>query len=407
MDEGKLNWDDRVIDHYPQLQLYDPYITRELLIKDLLCHRAGYQTFDGDLLWYGTDYSRREVVERFRYRENPYSLREKFGYSNLMYILAGEVIRKVSGKTWDEFVTDKIFQPLEMTTTTTTNNGFEDKKNVAWPHLDGKPMPFINYDNSGPAASINTSASELLQWVQLMLNKGAWNDTTIFSEKGYYNLTRPQTLLNAGKAETPDGTHFSTYGLGWFMKDYMGVKVIQHGGGLPGFHSKVVFVPEEGLGYVILANEISLLVEALDKDILSFHLADSVGYATRYLPYKNMQKERDAKKMDDREKERITGTKPSLGLDKYIGIYEDEMYGQAEITLKNDKLYFEMLPAKELLASDMEHWQYDTFKVRVKDPFLPEGFVTFNLNEAGSVVGFKINIENPDFHFYKLEFKKL
>ena len=347
VDEGKIAWNDRVIDHYPQLQLSNPYITRELMVKDLLCHRAGYQTFDGDLLWYGTNYSREEVIRRFRYRENPYSLREKFGYSNLMYILAGEVVKQVSGKTWDEFVTKKIFIPLDMSSSTTTNIGFENKENIAWPHLDGQPMSFINYDNSGPAVSINTSVSELLKWVQLMLNKGAWNDTSIFSEKEYNSLVKPQTMLNAGSVNTIDGTHFSTYGLGWFMKDYHGRKVIQHGGGLPGFHSKVVFIPEDSLGYIILANELSLLVEALDKDLLDFHLVDSVGHATRYLPYKKMQKERKAKKRTEMEEQREKDTKPSLSLEKYTGKYEDKMYGLAEISMKNDKLYLEMIPTKE------------------------------------------------------------
>lgn len=407
VEEGKLNWNDKVIDHYPGFQLYDPYITRELMVKDLLCHRAGYQTFDGDLLWYGTNYSREEVIKRFRYRKNPYSLREKFGYSNVMYIAAGEVIKNVSGKTWDAFVKEKIFDPLGMNSTTTTNSGFTDKMNLAYPHLEGKPMDFINYDNSGPAASINTSAHDLLLWVKLMLNKGQWTDTTIFSEKEYYTLVTPQTLLNAGKANTIDGTHFSAYGLGWEMKDHDGMKIIDHGGGLPGFHSKVVFVPEDSLGYVILANEISLLVPALERDLLSFYLDDSLGWATRYLPYKKMQKNRELKKMGKLEEERVKNTEPSLALESYVGIYEDEMYGQAEISLKNGKLYFEMLPTKQLFSSTMEHWQYNTFKIQVNDPFLPEGFVTFNLSENGSVEDFKINIDNPDFHFFKLDFKKL
>lgn len=406
VERGELNWDDKVIDHYPGFQLYDPYITRELMIKDLLCHRAGYQTFDGDLLWYGSDYDRAEVIERFRYRENPYSLREKFGYSNIMYIAAGEVIFHVTGKTWDEFVTENILQPIGMNTTTTTTDGFKKGMNIAWPHLDGKPMEFINYDNSGPAAGLNTSANELLHWVQLMLNKGTWNDSTIFSEDQYYQLVKPQTLLNAGKANTVDGTHFSAYGLGWFMEDYGGMKIIQHGGGLPGFHSKVTFIPELGVGFVILANEISLLVEALDKDIIEFYVHDSVGFAEKYLPYKAMQQEREAKKMKEMEESRVKDSKPTLPLEAYTGTYEDIMYGPAEISLKDGDLYFEMLPTKALLSSSMSHWQYDTFKVRVNDPFLPEGFITFTIGEKGNVESFKINIDNPDFHFYKLDFKK-
>ena len=119
-----------------------------------------------------------------------------------------------------------------------------------------------------------------------------------------------------------------------------------------------------------------------------------------------MQKEREAKKWVTLEEERVKNTKPSLNLVNYIGIYEDEMYGKASISIRNEKLYLEMLPTKELLSSSMEHWHFNTFKVRVNDPFLPDGFVTFSINEDGSVGGFKINIDNPDFHFFKLDFKK-
>jgi len=407
VDDGKLNWDDKVIDHYPGFKVYDPYITSEMTIRDLLCHRSGYQTFDGDLLWYGTDYSRAEVVERLSKRENPYSFREKFGYSNVMYIAAGEVIERVSGLSWDEFVNERIINPLEMNRTVTTNAGFNKAMNVAWPHLDGEPLEFLNYDNAGPAASINTSVSDLLKWAQLMLNKGQWNDSSVFSTKQYYQLVSPQTMLNAGSAEKVGGTHFSVYGLGWFMKDHKSRKIIQHGGGIPGFHSKVIFVPEDSLGYVILANELSLLVPALDKEILDFHLNDSItGYASKYLEYKIKQNENEEAKLKQLEEERIKGTKPSLALEQYTGIYEDEMYGEAEIKLLEGKLNLTLLPAKDLFTTDLEHWHYDTFRVKLNDPFLPAGFVTFQLGEDGSIEGFKINIENPDFHFYKLEFIK-
>lgn len=408
VDEGKLNWDDKVIDHYPGFKVYDPYITREMTVRDLLCHRSGYQTFDGDLLWYGSTYSRDEVVKRLSKRENPYSFREKFGYSNVMYIAAGELIKHVTGKTWDEFVKEKIFKPLGMHQTSTTNSGFTNKMNIAWPHLDHRPMEFINYDNSGPAASINTSINDLLKWTQLMLNKGVWNDSSIFSTSQYYQMVSPQMPLNAGRAEKIGGTHFSSYGLGWFMNDKNGMKVIQHGGGLPGFHSKVVFIPEDSLAFVILANELSLLVPALEKDILDFHFNDSItDYATPYLAYKIQQEEKEAAELEELEERRIKATSPSLSLEKYAGIYEDEMYGKAEIVSDNDKLVITLLPAKELFSARLTHWHYDTFKVKLNDPFLPAGFVTFQIGENGNVEGFKINIENPDFHFYKLDFKKL
>jgi hypothetical protein len=240
-----------------------------------------------------------------------------------------------------------------------------------------------------------------------MLNKGDWGDSTIFSEKEYYHLVNPQTITNAGRANKVDGTHFSSYALGWSTKDYNGMKVIEHGGGLPGFHSKVVFVPEDSMGYIILANELSLLVPALEKDLLDFHLNDSLGWADRYLPYKQMQRESEVNSKYEREKNLTPNTAPSLGLDDYVGIYEDKMYGKAEVKKDGESLYLVMLPTAELLQGPLEHWHFDTFKIRVKDPFLPEGFVTFSLTEKGEIRGFKINIKNPDFHFFKLDFLKI
>ena len=182
VDEGKLKWEDKVIDHLPEFRMFDPFVTAELEIQDLLCHRSGLQTFDGDLLWYGTNYSRDEVLERIRFREPSYSLRSRFGYQNVMFIAAGQVIEKVSGLSWDDFVKENIFEPLEMRSSNTTNSTLTDEMNLAYPHIDGKQLEFINYDNCGPAASINTSVSDLLKWVQMLLNKGDNSGSQILSE---------------------------------------------------------------------------------------------------------------------------------------------------------------------------------------------------------------------------------
>lgn len=408
VDEDKLDWDDHVVDILPHFQLYDTYITRELTVEDLLCHRSGYETFDGDLLWYGTDYSREEVVSRFRYRENPYSFREQFGYSNLMFIIAGEVIREVSGMSWEDFVEEKIFNPLGMKSTTASNTGFSPDMNIAWPHLDGEVMDFINYDNSGPAASINSSVIDLLAWVELMLDKGAIEDTSIFAENQYYKLVSPHTVLRAGRAEKIDGRHFASYGLGWFLYDYQGMKVIHHGGGLPGFHSKVVLVPEDSLGYVILANELGGLVGAIENKILDYHIGDAEkDWASLYLDYVNKGKEREENRIAKLDSSRIEGTKPSLELNDYIGTYEDKMYGLASVDIVDGALSVKLLPAAELLNSPMTHWHYDTFSIDFADPFLPKGLLNFHLNGYGEADYFTIDVYSPDFHFQKLKFERI
>ena len=373
----------------------------------MVCHRSGLKTFDGDLLWYGSDYDRKEITRRIRFRENEYSFRENFGYQNVMFIVAGEVIEEVSGKTWEIFVDEEIFQPLGMQSSSTTNEGFTEKMNIAWPHIDGNSVEFIDYDNCGPAASINSSTSDLLKWVQLMLNKGIINTDTIFSKEQYYNLTKAHTLLNGGAGEEINKTHFLTYGLGWFMFDYHGRKVIQHGGGLPGFHSKVVFVPEDNFGYVIVANQISGLVEAVHKKILDLHLTDSdKDWAALYLELASKKEAGNEEKHKEKDNTRIDGTKPSFDLIKYVGMYEDKMYGKAEISINKNKLHLELLPSRKLFTADLNHWHYDTFIFKFRDEFLPEGYLTFISDGIGNPGYFKIELDNPDFHFYKLRFVK-
>ncbi|MBN2173076.1 MAG: serine hydrolase [Bacteroidales bacterium] len=409
VDEGKIGWEDHVIDYYPEFEMYDPYITREMQVMDLVSHRSGLQTFDGDLLWYGTDYNREEIVRRIRFRENPYSFRSKYGYQNVMFIAAGVLIEKVTGMTWDKYLAKKIFEPLQMENTTTTNTGFNNSMKIAYPHLDGKPMEFINYDNSGPAASINTSVDDLLQWVNLMLNKGKIEDGEVFSDKQYFILTAPHTIIGAGKAEKPGGTHFRSYGLGWFMFDYQGRKILEHGGGLPGFHSKVVFIPEDSVGYVILANQLSGLVEAVYKKTLDFlvQVENGQDWVKIYYDWEQNQKKQDEQKNVEKEKARIPNTLPSLELKSYTGVYEDKMYGQAKVELIGSQLKLTLLPTQELFTSNMDHWHLDTFRLKFNDPFLPAGYITFQIDQDAVPQTFTIELDNPDFHFYKLKFERV
>jgi CubicO group peptidase (beta-lactamase class C family) len=408
VDRGQLHWDDKVVDVLPGFKLSDPEITANLTIEDILAHRSGFETFDGDLIWYGTQRSTEEVVRRIRYREIPYGLREKFGYSNLMFITAGEVIKSVTGMPWTEFLKENILDKIDMDLSTTSNRGFENNENAAWPHIDGKPMEFINYDNISSAGAINSSVNDMLHWLKLMLGKGVYEGDTIFTKSSYYHLVSPQTLLNAGRAETPDGTHFAAYGQGWFLKDYQGMKVIYHGGGLPGFHSKVVLVPEDSLAYVILANQLSAMIPAIDKKVLDFFLnrSDTTDWAAKYLVYEKKQKQSLKEKWGKLAEQRVKNTKPSLDLEKYTGEYNDEMYGDARVELVDNELYLTLIPTAKLLNSKLEHWHYDTFKIKFADPFLPPGFVTFSLNSEGDITGFKIDMDAPDFHFGKLDFVK-
>lgn len=405
VEEGKIGWEDRVIDHLPYFRLHDPYVTREMRIIDLLCHRSGLATFDGDLLWYGTDYSREEILHRIASLPLKHSFRMKYGYSNLMYIAAGEVIKAVSGKTWDEFITERFFKPLGMNSSTTTNRGFEKRNDVAVPHLEGIPQNYINYDNSGAAASINSNVKDLLKWAGMWINGGKDGDKEILSPGLITKLIAPQTVLGSPNNPKPFGTHLRNYALGWSVFDYNGRLVVRHDGGLPGYLSRVILLPEENAAFVLLNNDMSWINYAVSEKLINMITgkeSENVieNMTGRYEKYKLMEE----KQKETRINSRIPDTSPSLTLEEYAGSYEDAMYGTTLVELKEGKLYVEMLPTKSMFYGVMEHWHYNTFKVEFDDPFLPFALVTFEFDAKGKVSGFKIDLPNNDFHFYNLDF---
>lgn len=407
VDDGKLKWSDRVIDHLPWFKLYDPYITREIKIFDLLSHRVGLATFDGDLLWYGTNYSREEIVKRISEMPIKNGFREKYGYQNVMFLVAGELMKEVTGKTWEEFVEERIFIPLGMSNSTVTNSVINANTNTATPHLEGKVQDFINYDNSGPAASINSCVDDMLKWAKFWINEGMVDSIRLLSIDSYNTITSPYMSISAGNRKEIGGTHFIATGLGWFLSDYAGRKVLAHGGGLPGFLSRIAIVPEDSLGIVVFQNDMHPVYRDITRKILDLFLTDkNVDYVGRSWEREKEREEWEKRRNEEKESSRIKNTNPSYELEKYQGSYFDKMYGDAEIKFANGELTLVLLPTRKLFISKMTHWHFDTFKIKFADEFLPEGFVTFNKNSKGEITDFTIDLPNPDFHFYNLKFEK-
>lgn len=412
VDEGKLKWDDPVTNYLPDFQMPDPFVTREMTVRDLLCHRSGLETFSGDLVWYGTNYSRDEVLRRTRFLKPKFSFRSQYGYQNIMYLAAGEVVAQVSGTPWDEFVKKRIFNPLGMTRTTTE---FADLKrdNLATPHsiVDKKPVPvdYRDWDNIAPAGSTVSNVTDMAQWIRLQLRRGVYRGDTIFSKAVSRTMWAPQTLLTIsenGERIMPS-RHFLAYGLGWFMHDYHGRKLLNHSGGADGMISRICLLPEDNIGFVILTNSISNLSTAL-----MYQVADRLlGTTDRDWGafYMNLVKKSEAD--DDKEQKkldslRVKNTKPSLKLEKYTGTYGGELYGDAVVGLEKNQLTIRFLPTATF-TGDLSHWHYDVFRIVLKDKNLPQkGFVNFILGNDGNVVEMKIDIPNPDFDFTELTFKK-
>ena len=409
VDEGKLSWDDRVIDHLPYFELHDPWVTANMTIRDLLSHRSGLATFDGDVLWYGTDYSREEIVRRIRQLPLKQNFRADYGYQNIMFITAGELIEAVSGVSWDDFVRERIFKPLDMDRSYTNFSDINLQDNMSYPHLKGKPITHLSYNNSGATAAIHSNVDDMCNWIKFWLNKGIVGSDTLLSTSAINELHMQHTVIRTSGFDAHNGTHFKGYGMGWFLMDYNGKKVVHHGGGLPGYISKIALVPEENLGMIVLTNDMSWLPSALTYKVIDIFTREDPAerdWSKEYLGYSDNNDKKEAEKTVLRHEARVEKTKPSKALSDYAGVYEDKMYGRAIIALNGKKLHLEMVPTRQIFTADLNHWHYDTFQFTFEDPFLPEGFLTFKLNSDGKVTGFTIDLPNPDFNFYNLNFEK-
>lgn len=396
VDEGKIHWDDPVNDHLPGFVMNAPYVSKEMQIRDLLCHRSGLGLGEGDLMfWPHTTFTREEVVYRLRYLKPATSFRTTFAYNNLMFLTAGQVVAAVSGKSWDDYVREKIFLPLGMKTTNTTNTAFKPGDDYAFPHekVDGKlqVIPFEDLDNAGPAGSINSSVAEMSKWIQLQLNHGRipGTETRIFSDKSSQEMWAQHMVIPIGpgneelKALRP---HFRGYGYGWFLWDYRGRKLVGHTGGVAGFVSRVLLVPEENFGLVILTNaEEDAVFESVMYHIVdSYFGAPSTDWTTAYKTANDKEQKAADETMKKAAASRAADSKPSLPLEKYVGEYSDPWYGKITIRQESTGLVI-ALDRTSKGVGDLQHWQYDTFKAHWRDRTVEDAFVTFTLKPDGSI----------------------
>jgi CubicO group peptidase (beta-lactamase class C family) len=409
VDEGKLDWNDRVKDYIPYFNLSDEYVESQMTIEDLLSHRSGFNTFDGDLLWYGTNYSPEEIIKRFSAYDMTYDFRTTYGYQNIMFIVAGEVVEEVSGMSLGDFIKERIFTPLKMNNSYTSIAEYTEKTNVAMPHTKGVLDELRNYDNSAGAALLSSNVEDLSKWIQLWLNEGITADgNTLLKSQSYHKLLNLHTPIAPSSFDRKNGIELEGYGLGWFLMGYQGNKVAHHGGGLPGFISKIFIVPAQNFGGIVLTNGVTSLPAALMYSSIDYFLGDEseTNWAQTYLDFTKRYEIRLAKKKEERYANRNKKLKANIKAEDLIGSYEDVYYGKSEVKKQNGKLVLELTPAKDIFSSEMTHWQQNTYRIKFKDEFLPEGFVTFQANADGEVTNFTIDLPNPDFHFYNLKFER-
>jgi CubicO group peptidase (beta-lactamase class C family) len=254
--EKTLDLDDRVADRLPWFRTWNACTTGEMRVRDLVTHRSGLDTWAGDLIWIGSNIDTKTLLSRLRHLPAS-GLRQKYGYSNLMFVVAGEVIREVTGKPWDAVVRARLLDPIRMTRTTTSLAAIAELDNVATPHARHGEVDeidvYLPVDNAGAAGALNSTAADMGRWLRVQLGEGRIDGTQIVPPEVLAATRVPHTPMPLGKNDAL-GRHFQAYGLGWVLHDYRGRGVVTHGGGLPGMTSRVMMVPEEGLGVVVLTN---------------------------------------------------------------------------------------------------------------------------------------------------------
>jgi CubicO group peptidase (beta-lactamase class C family) len=393
VDSGKVRLDATATTYLPGFQLYDTYASREITVRDLLSHRSGLAR--GELLWYGSDYDRDEILRRVRYLPPTWSFRSQFGYQNIMFLAAGQVVAKVTNASYDEFIRQRIFQPLGMTSSSTSIKALVGQPDLASPHFEAndtvRAVPYRNIDNIAPAGAINSNAVDMAQWLRLHLADGKFNGTRLISKRMEDEMRTAQTVIRGGGGNQNPSAHLTAYGLGWFLSDYEGKLLVQHGGNIDGMTALVAMLPEEKFGIVILSNMNgsqmpgTVMLRALDMQLE--RPAKDWSARMRMSYDSALTRARAAQKAT--EAAHVLGTKPTLPLSAYAGTYADSAYGTVKITDDNGTLNFAF---GSTWKGPLVHWHYDTFRLKLDTPVLPAAPVQFHLDPSGKVSEVQVDL---------------
>ena len=354
-DEGRLDWDDPVVDHLPWFRMWDPWVTANITLRDLVTHRSGLPGGRANLLWYASSYDRQEIVRRIRFLRPTAGFRAEYQYQNLMFLTAGLVVEAVSGTSWDDFVEARILRPLAMGRTVTSVRDLGAMENVASPHASirgtWKALPWRNVDNVGPAGSINSSASDMAQWVRFHLGEGRVGSQHVMSASMIAEMGTPQFVVAPDRAGSMNvlnragaGIDFFTYGLGWQVFEYRGRKVMWHGGNIDGMAAVVAMMPGEELGLVILTNRNGGTVrDALMMRVFdAFTGAEERDWSRDLLAVEERLAVESTPSMEDRPLPTPGNEGPRRPMGDFAGVYEDDLLGTATLVPDGDGLVIEL-----------------------------------------------------------------
>ena len=424
IDEGKLKWDDKVRDYIPEFKLYSPYVTEEFTIRDLLTHRSGLGLGAGDLMFFpdSSDFTLKDILYNLRFLKPVSGFRTKYDYDNNLYIVAGEVVARVSGKSWDDFVEERILKTLGMMHSACSFDRLKVKTNVIDGHasVEGKVQVIARstLKVGHSAGGINSCISDLSKWVLLHLSHGKYGDNLskrLFSEDVHEEMWTPQTIIPV-RNPGPYNTHFSSYGLGFGIADVKGYKQLSHTGGLEGMVTQITMIPELNLGIIVLTNQ----QEGGAFTSITNQIKDSYFGITgtdRVTQYSNGRKQglAAANKITDSIWRDITiSQKENAGktdLKIFTGTYRDQWFGDIIISLKNGKLWFDSKRSPKL-TGEMFAYKGNSFVVKWRDRSMDaDAFVIFSLDMEGKGAGITMQPISPltdfSYDFQDLDFHRV
>jgi CubicO group peptidase (beta-lactamase class C family) len=393
--DKKLSLDDKVTKWYPSFKLDNKSAGEQAIIRDLLCHRLGFQTFQGDFTYWTSDLNREQVIEKMAHVKAVYPFRTTWGYTNAAFLTAGQIIPKASGLSWEDFLRKNLLGPLDMTHTVALSTEFGATPNHAEPHTiqDDRliRIPVAQIDNLAPAGSIGSSVSDMSHWVMMQLNQGKFGGKQVVPAAAILQTWTPHSIIGNGGALYNRG-HFELYGLGWGIDEYCGRKVVSHTGGVNGFVTSVTLVPEEKLGILVFTNtDQNAFYEALKWELMDAFLGNTYrGYSDVYRSFLSRREAADLEH-DKTMRDSVALKRPgSMPLAAYTGNYFNDLYGNMKVVLENGELRMRFSHHPNMYAK-LESLGSDRFYATFTDPIFSKAVFPFNVKQ-GKVTGVTVKV---------------